>query len=187
MIEWFESIGQWFVKYSGELMTIVTSGNLIGFIANTVMIVKTLVGLKDNTKVSGDLKLALEENIALKTEVDLLKREQAELKSTINELKQIVQTSIENQGLLLSKMNASLDVQSIVYSTLKDAKSRSTVQNIIANAKFAEDNNRAKLFEELEELRKKVAEGQQQIVETVEKTVEKAEAIVENKVNVSRY
>lgn len=187
MIEWFQSIGQWFVDYSKEIMTVVTSGNIIGFIANTAMIVKTMVGLKDNTKTSKDLKTALAENQALRAEVEMLRKGQSELLDAVNELKGLIVSNNENQSLLMTKMNATLDVQSVVYSTLKDSKSRSTVQNILTNAKLVENDKQTKLVEELEELRKKVAESQRVIVETVEKGVEKAEAIVENKVNVSRY
>ena len=43
------------------------------------------------------------------------------------------------------------------------------------------------MIEELEDLRKKVVDTQQAIVQTVEESVEKVEAIADNKVNVSRY
>lgn len=187
MIEWFQSIGQWFVENKDGLVTFVTSSNFVGFIANFVLIIKTMIGLKTNNKVGTDLKLALEENSTLKKELADVKAEQAALKAQVEDLKQMLVANNEAQQVMLTKLNATLDVQSIVYSTLKSSESRTTVQNIIANAKFAENNNRLKLIEELEDLRKKVVDTQQAMVQTVEQSVEKVEAIADNKVNVSRY
>ena len=61
-----------------------------------------------------------------------------------------------------------LEVQSIVYSTIKDEKVRSTVNNLLVNAKYAETATRAELQKQVEELKAKVAEQVDQLNKTVE-------------------
>ena len=39
-MEWFESIGQWFVDNKDAIVMFVTSSNFVGFIANIVLLIK---------------------------------------------------------------------------------------------------------------------------------------------------
>ena len=77
---------------------------------------------------------------------------------------------------LTTKLNAILEVQSVVYSTIKNEDIRNTVNALLVNAKYAETANRAKLRKEIDDLKAKVAS---QVTE-VQATVEKASDVVKN-------
>ena len=83
-----------------------------------------------------------------------------------------------SMDILLTKVDAMIEVQSVVYTTIKDDKTRATVNNLLTNAKYAVTEQRKKLIDELEALRQQIktqAEAQKQLVEHA---VNKAQSIV---------
>lgn len=179
-MEWFNSIGNWFVEHYEGLMAFVSSSNFVAFVANIVLLVKTVFGLKANNAATKTLNDTLVNNAQLTNDMAELKKtnealvaENAELKSTLEAMK-------TEEDLILSKLSAILDVQSLVYATIKDEPTRVAVLNILANAKYVETNQRNKLKEELVNLKEMLAEKTAEAVEQVSDAVEKATAIVEN-------
>jgi hypothetical protein len=61
---------------------------------------------------------------------------------------------------------------------IKDDNIRNTVNSILINAKYAESTSRAKLQQEVEELKQKVAEKMNEVSEQVDKTVDVVKGIV---------
>ena len=79
----------------------------------------------------------------------------------------------------MTKVNAILDVQSLVYQTIKDENTRVAVNNILTNAKYAVTEQRAQLIKELNSLKEENARITAESNAKVEETVEKATAIIE--------
>ena len=175
---WLENIGKWFVENKETILAVLTaiqSSGLIGFIAWAV---KSTKQVKLNTKTTETLN----NSIAC---VDGLNGEVAEMKDVNKTLIEKCEY-LENQmndlqnsmDILLTKVDAMIEVQSVVYTTIKDDKTRATVNNLLTNAKYAVTEQRKKLIDELEALRQQIktqAEAQKQLVEHA---VNKAQSIV---------
>ena len=175
---WLENIGKWFVENKETILAVLTaiqSSGLVGFIAWAV---KSTKQVKLNTKTTETLN----NSIAC---VDGLNGEVAEMKD-VNKVLIEKCDYLENQmndlensmDILITKIDAIIEVQSVVYTTIKDDKTRATVNNLLTNAKYAVTEQRKKLIEELEALREQIktqAEAQKQLVEHA---VNKAQSIV---------
>ena len=175
---WLENIGKWFVENKETILAVLTaiqSSGLVGFIAWAV---KSTKQVKLNTKTTETLN----NSIAC---VDGLNGEVAEMKD-VNKVLIEKCDYLENQmndlensmDILITKIDAIIEVQSVVYTTIKDDKTRATVNNLLTNAKYAVTEQRKKLIDELEELRQQIktqAEAQKQLVEHA---VNKAQSIV---------
>lgn len=175
---WLENIGKWFVENKETILAVLTaiqSSGLIGFIAWAV---KSTKQVKLNTKTTETLNKSI-------TCVDGLNGEVAEMKDVNKALIEKCEY-LENQmndlqnsmDILLTKVDAMIEVQSVVYTTIKDDKTRATVNNLLTNAKYAVTEQRKKLIDELESLRQQIktqADAQKQLVEHA---VNKAQSIV---------
>lgn len=175
---WLENIGKWFVENKETILAVLTaiqSSGLIGFIAWAV---KSTKQVKLNTKTTETLNKSI-------TCVDSLNGEVTEMKDVNKTLIEKCEY-LENQmndlqnsmDILLTKVDAMIEVQSVVYTTIKDDKTRATVNNLLTNAKYAVTEQRKKLIDELESLRQQIktqAEAQKQLVEHA---VNKAQSIV---------
>ena len=175
---WLENIGKWFVENKETILAVLTaiqSSGLVGFIAWAV---KSTKQVKLNTKTTETLNKSI-------TCVDSLNGEVTEMKDVNKTLIEKCEY-LENQmndlqnsmDILLTKIDAIIEVQSVVYTTIKDDKTRATVNNLLTNAKYAVTEQRKKLIDELEALRQQIktqAEAQKQLVEHA---VNKAQSIV---------
>ena len=175
---WLENIGKWFVENKETILAVLTaiqSSGLVGFIAWAV---KSTKQVKLNTKTTETLNKSI-------TCVDGLNGEVIEMKGVNKTLIEKCEY-LENQmndlqnsmDILLTKVDAMIEVQSVVYTTIKDDKTRATVNNLLTNAKYAVTEQRKKLIDELEALRQQIktqAEAQKQLVEHA---VNKAQSIV---------
>ena len=175
---WLENIGKWFVENKETILAVLTaiqSSGLVGFIAWAV---KSTKQVKLNTKTTETLNKSI-------TCVDGLNGEVAEMKDVNKTLIEKCEY-LENQmndlensmDILITKIDAIIEVQSVVYTTIKDDKTRATVNNLLTNAKYAVTEQRKKLIDELEELRQQIkaqADAQKQLVEHA---VNKAQSIV---------
>lgn len=175
---WLENIGKWFVENKETILAVLTaiqSSGLIGFIAWAV---KSTKQVKLNTKTTETLNKSI-------TCVDGLNGEVAEMKD-VNKVLIEKCEYLENQmndlensmDILITKIDAIIEVQSVVYTTIKDDKTRATVNNLLTNAKYAVTEQRKKLIDELEALRQQIkaqADAQKQLVEHA---VNKAQSIV---------
>ena len=179
MIEWLQSVGNWFVANKDPLIagltTLATSGagvNLWQFFKNRKIVT-------ENTSNAEQLTKALKQNELLKPAVELVE----EKLNILNE-KQLsfggkVLDVLNGVDTLMTKVNAILDVQSLVYQTIKDENTRVAVNNILTNAKYAVTEQRAQLIKELNSLKEENARITAESNAKIEETVEKATAIIE--------
>ena len=193
MMEFVRNCYAWFIENYKEITMVITSTQFISLIGTLVMVVKTKKTTSDNTdssnKLKNELKLSLDSNTKLLNDVQSLSLQNDSFKAELNEIKkenvklknQIAKNQMEivdflnTQGM---KFNTILEVQSIVYSTIKDEKIRNTVNSLLVNAKYCETTSRAKLQQEVEELREKVAEKMNEVTQDVDKTVNAVKGIV---------
>ena len=177
-MNWLENIGKWFIDNQETILAVLTaiqSSGLVGFIAWAV---KSTKQVKLNTKTTEVLNNSISCVDGLNGEVIGLKDVNKELIEKCEYLENQMNDLQNSMDILLTKVDAIIEVQSVVYTTIKDDKTRATVNNLLTNAKYAVTEQRKKLIEELEALREQIktqAEAQKQLVEHA---VNKAQSIV---------
>lgn len=175
---WLENIGKWFVENKETILAVLTaiqSSGLIGFIAWAV---KSTKQVKLNTKTTETLNKSITCVDGLNGEVTEMKDVNKALIEKCEYLENQMNDLQNSMDILLTKVDAIIEVQSVVYTTIKDDKTRATVNNLLTNAKYAVTEQRKKLIDELEALRQQIktqAEAQKQLVEHA---VNKAQSIV---------
>lgn len=175
---WLENIGKWFVENKETILAVLTaiqSSGLVGFIAWAV---KSTKQVKLNTKTTETLNKSIGCVDGLNGEVVEMKGVNKALIEKCEYLENQMNDLQNTMDILLTKVDAMIEVQSVVYTTIKDDKTRATVNNLLTNAKYAVTEQRKKLIDELESLRQQIktqAEAQKQLVEHA---VNKAQSIV---------
>lgn len=175
---WLENIGKWFVENKDTILAVLTaiqSSGLVGFIAWAV---KSTKQVKLNTKTTETLNKSITCVDGLNGEVTEMKGVNKTLIEKCEYLENQMNDLQNSMDILLTKVDAMIEVQSVVYTTIKDDKTRATVNNLLTNAKYAVTEQRKKLIDELEALRQQIktqAEAQKQLVEHA---VNKAQSIV---------
>ena len=175
---WLENIGKWFVENKETILAVLTaiqSSGLVGFIAWAV---KSTKQVKLNTKTTETLNKSITCVDGLNGEVTEMKGVNKTLIEKCEYLENQMNDLQNSMDILITKIDAIIEVQSVVYTTIKDDKTRATVNNLLTNAKYAVTEQRKKLIDELEALRQQIktqAEAQKQLVEHA---VNKAQSIV---------
>lgn len=192
MVEFFQSIGNWFLQNKDEIVLFFTSGSFITFLTTVVMFIKQLKVNKKNNATNEGLKASLDGAVSIANDVvsirDNSKATNDQLTTVQNDLEAFKKETYDAFDVIVQKMNAVLEVQSLVYSTIKDETIRKNINGILIDAKYAETATRASLEAEIEALKKKVSEKIEVIKETVEDaTVKVKKTVSNNKSSVPRY
>ena len=88
----------------------------------------------------------------------------------------------------IDKLNAVLDVQSIVYNnSIRDDVVRKNVSNILLNAKLCDESTKAELEEEIAKLKETIAKEAENVNKTVEVVEDKVKKVTVPKKSVRRY
>lgn len=179
MIEWFQSIGNWIVTNKDAIVTTLSAVATSGVGVNLWQFFKNRKIVTENTKNASELVAALKENELLKPAVAKVEEVLSTVKEKQVALEKKVIDSINGIDTLVTKVNAILDVQSLVYQTIKDESTRIAVNNILTNAKYAVTEQRAQLIKELNALKEENARITAESNAKVEESVAKATSIIE--------
>lgn len=179
MIEWFQSIGNWIVTNKDAIVTTLSAIATSGIGVNLWQFFKNRKIVTENTKNASELVAALKENELLKPAVAKVEEVLSTVKEKQVALEKKVIDSINGIDTLVTKVNAILDVQSLVYQTIKDENTRIAVNNILTNAKYAVTEQRAQLIKELNALKEENARITAESNAKVEESVAKATSIIE--------
>lgn len=177
MVEFFQSIYRWLAEHKDQIIAFLTSTNFAGIVSMIVITIKQTKATKIGTLSMNNLIAPLKEVNALATRVG----DAADTSSTIlsniatlqNKITDITNNITKTLDVVQYKVNSMLEVQSLVYSTIKDDNIRANVANILTTAKLSEDATRAELEKQIEELKKIIAENTaKQLEEEAQKKAE---------------
>ena len=198
MMEFLTSCYQWVAENYEKIMMVLQSTQFASLVAGAIFLWKTIVSTKQNTASSKKLDETVSKNnkmsenvVHIKNENEKLKEQNEALKSTVqnfetkfDEFVDKINDRLESeQAVLTKKLNAVIDVQSIVYSTIRDDNTRTAINSILTNAKFDEtaDETRQKLMQEVTDLKAKLAEEMEKVKTMTEEASIKLEEIIEPK------
>lgn len=191
MVEFVKNIWSWVVLHKDEIVLFFTSGNLAAFVTAIVMFVKQFNFNKQSNVTSEKLNISLSELSAITESVTSLK---ALIDDTVSEIAVVKEglTKLEDETALslnsiTNKINAMLDVQTLVYSTIHDETIRANVANILNNAKYTEKFTKEALEMEIETLKTKLTEKIESMKSSVNDVTTKVKKTVANKKSVTRY
>lgn len=177
MVEFFQSIYRWLAEHKDQIIAFLTSTNFAGIVSMIVITIKQTKATKIGTLSMNNLIAPLKEVNALATRVG----DAADTSNTIlsniatlqNKITDITNNITKTLDIVQYKVNSMLEVQSLVYGTIKDDNIRANVINILTTAKLSEDATRAELEKQIEELKKIIAENTaKQLEEEAQKKAE---------------
>lgn len=177
-MEWFNNIGKWFQENCNSFLMWLQTFDIVGLIAMIVMVIKQAIATKSNT---GNVKLltkALKENETVTTSLVRLKTENEELQTLVKTQDKKVNDVVDAADKILVKVNAMLDVFSLVYQTIKNEDTRVAVNNILMNARYNETATRKALMEKVEEMQQTVEQLMQDTSEKVNDVVNQSKQLL---------
>lgn len=166
-MEFFEQIWAWISTNYKGVLTFLTSSGLISGIGSLLLVLRNKKETKENTLETKKLSTLLNENKELNERVKTLE----------NKCNDLVDASDKQ----MIKLNAMLEVMSLVYNSLRDENTRKTVQAVLTNAKYNETATRASLLEKVRALEKDGKDRQEQVEKTAEE-IKKTLAVTEKSV-----
>lgn len=155
-MEWLTNIGNWFQENFTSFTMWMQTFDIAGAVTLIVLVVKQFLSTRTNTKTMGLLNTSLTDNKQVKESVDKLREQYDALKSQYEITQQKLNDTVDSSDKILSKINAILDMYTLVYQTIKNDDTRLAVHNIIANARYNETQTREALIKQVETLQDEV-------------------------------
>lgn len=182
MTEFFQNIYAWLAANSNKIVAFLTSAN---FLAMLTLVVNTIRTIKTNKGVaitSTDLKNELSESSKNRSVIASIKG----VSETIKDVTEATKTAIDETKALLdkelltvtNKVNAMLEVQSLVYSTIRDDSLRQTVSNLLNTARYNDANTKEQLQSEIDSLKKALNDKMEEVNQTMSDAIDKVQTVV---------
>jgi hypothetical protein len=182
MTEFFQNIYAWLAANSNKIVAFLTSAN---FLAMLTLVVNTIRTIKTNKGVaitSTDLKNELTESSKNRSVIASIKG----VSETIKDVTEATKTAIDETKALLdkelltvtNKVNAMLEVQSLVYSTIRDDSLRQTVSNLLNTARYSDANTKEQLQSEIDSLKKALNDKMEEVNQTMSDAIDKVQTVV---------
>lgn len=182
MTEFFQNIYAWLAANSNKIVAFLTSAN---FLAMLTLVVNTIRTIKTNKGVaitSTDLKNELTESSKNRSVIASIKG----VSETIKDVTEATKTAIDETKALLdkellavtNKVNAILEVQSLVYSTIRDDSLRQTVSNLLNTARYNDANTKEQLQSEIDSLKKALNDKMEEVNQTMSDAIDKVQTVV---------
>ena len=182
MTEFFQNIYAWLAANSNKIVAFLTSAN---FLAMLTLVVNTIRTIKTNKGVaitSTDLKTELAESSKNRGVIASIKG----VSDTIKDVTEATKTAIDETKALLdkelltvtNKVNAILEVQSLVYSTIRDDSLRQTVSNLLNTARYNDANTKEQLQSEIDSLKKALNDKMEEVNQTMSDAIDKVQTVV---------
>jgi len=194
----FSSIWNWFVENKDEITAFFMSGQAISFVAALVMLVRNIKSTKDNTSANSALMTTLENTNVMSNDVTSLKNDYITLKIENEMMRSELREYKESEAIMMTeitdKLNAIIEVQSVVYSTIRDDGVRKTVNNLLNNARYKDVSTKAQLQEQIENIKAtfeeeltKVKDSVNSVISNTSDTINQVETAQERIKEVNRY
>lgn len=177
-MEWFESIKTWFTENFNGVMVFVQSLNLAGVITAVTAAFKSFLATRTNTNNVKLLNGTLKDNEKVKAVVNTLTEKVNTASEKVNTFSKQLKEYADIADKTLIKINAILDVQSLVYQTIKNEDTRVAVENILSNARYNETATREALSKQIEDLQSRVKQLTDDAMGAVNEIVEQSSQLL---------
>ena len=149
----FNNLWLWCVENKDAISTFFMSGQFITLVSALVMLIKNIKQVKSNTDSTKALDATLINTNTMSGQINQLSEDVTHLtnenESLREDLARTQESILESNQIMTDKLNAIIEVQSIVYSTIRDDSVRQTVNTILNNARYSEKNFKEQLENEI--------------------------------------
>ena len=185
MVEFFKNLFTWFVEHKDEIVVFFTSTNFAAVISSVILLIKQIKATRNTNKSVENSSSILDKAVELAQSVTSVSDKTASTESNTEEIKvkidSVNKQFVNELEILQQKLNAMLEVQTIVYNSMKDETARKNVFNLLTQAKLVETSKYAELEQQVESLKKKVDEKVNDVQSVVEETVTTVQNVVGTK------
>ena len=185
MVEFFKNLFTWFVEHKDEIVVFFTSTNFAAVISSVILLIKQIKATRTTNKSVENSSSILDKAVELAQSVTSVSDKTASTENNTEEIKvkidSVNKQFVNELEILQQKLNAMLEVQTIVYNSMKDETARKNVFNLLTQAKLVETSKYAELEQQVESLKKKVDEKVNDVQSVVEETVTTVQNVVGTK------
>ena len=162
MNEFFNSCWTWYVENRDNVIAFFTSTNFVAIAGAIFAVVKDVKSRNRNTASNNNIADALMATKNLESDVSSIKERDETLEKTLVSFEdkvETIETKLKDfENSVLGKVDAMMEVMSIVYSTIKDDAIRNSVSSVLVTAKHSSDATKAELEKQVDELKAEIAE-----------------------------
>lgn len=185
MVEFFKNLFTWFVEHKDEIVVFFTSTNFAAVISSVILLIKQIKATRNTNKSVENSSSILDKAVELAQHVTSVSDKASSTENNTEEIKvkidSVNKQFVNELEILQQKLNAMLEVQTIVYNSMKDETARKNVFNLLTQAKLVETSKYAELEQQVESLKKKVDEKVNDVQSVVEETVTTVQNVVGTK------
>lgn len=185
MVEFFKNLFTWFVEHKDEIVVFFTSTNFAAVVSSVILLIKQIKATRTTNKSVENSSSILDKAVELAKSVTSVSDKTASTESNTEEIKTKIDSVnkqfVNELEILQQKLNAMLEVQTIVYNSMKDETARKNVFNLLTQAKLVETSKYSELEQQVESLKKKVEEKVNDVQSVVEETVTTVQNVVGTK------
>ena len=185
MVEFFKNLFTWFVEHKDEIVVFFTSTNFAAVVSSVILLIKQIKATRNTNKSVENSSSILDKAVELAQHVTSVSDKASSTENNTEEIKvkidSINKQFVNELEILQQKLNAMLEVQTIVYNSMKDETARKNVFNLLTQAKLVETSKYAELEQQVESLKKKVDEKVNDVQSVVEETVTTVQNVVGTK------
>lgn len=185
MVEFFRNVFTWFVEHKDEIVVFFTSTNFAAVISSVILLIKQIKATRNTNKSVENSSSILDKAVELAQHVTSVSDKASSTENNTEEIKvkidSVNKQFVNELEILQQKLNAMLEVQTIVYNSMKDETARKNVFNLLTQAKLVETSKYAELEQQVESLKKKVDEKVNDVQSVVEETVTTVQNVVGTK------
>lgn len=185
MVEFFRNVFTWFVEHKDEIVVFFTSTNFAAVVSSVILLIRQIKATRTTNKSVENSSSILDKAVELAQSVTSVSDKTASTESNTEEIKTKIDSVnkqfVNELEILQQKLNAMLEVQTIVYNSMKDETARKNVFNLLTQAKLVETSKYAELEQQVESLKKKVDEKVNDVQSVVEETVTTVQNVVGTK------
>lgn len=185
MVEFFKNLFTWFVEHKDEIVVFFTSTNFAAVVSSVILLIKQIKATRNTNKSVENSSNILDKAVELAQHVTSVSDKASSTENNTEEIKvkidSVNKQFVNELEILQQKLNAMLEVQTIVYNSMKDETARKNVFNLLTQAKLVETSKYAELEQQVESLKKKVDEKVNDVQSVVEETVTTVQNVVGTK------
>ena len=185
MVEFFKNLFTWFVEHKDEIVVFFTSTNFAAVISSVILLIKQIKATRNTNKSVENSSSILDKAVELAQHVTSVSDKASSTENNTEEIKvkidSVNKQFVNELEILQQKLNAMLEVQTIVYNSMKDETARKNVFNLLTQAKLVETSKYSELEQQVESLKKKIDEKVNDVQSVVEETVTTVQNVVGTK------
>ena len=182
MTAFFQNIYFWVCANGNKIIGVLTSTTFIGMLTMLFNMIRTIKTNKSVNLTGTELKAELVESSKNRTVINTIKEVSDRIKevseSTKNALDETAEALDRQVSIVMNKVNAMLEVQSLVYSTIRDDSLRQTVSNLLNTARYSDTNTKEQLQSEIDSLKKALNDKMVEVNQTMSDAIDKVQTVV---------